>query len=909
MSQDEPAEFADEQWTWDRSAGYLPLARFASVTALQGLALLEREAYQALAATASQPGADIREAVREATKRLYEHLRSRRYPYAAPLAYYDGKQRIRDPVAIHQDSGTCLDLSLMFAAMCTAAGLRSFVTILEGGDEGDHALVLVDLASTPPGIGRPGQQGISGFDAPISPQGHTEVTGVQRLVPGSDPVTLTEDGIAIEVTAACGDPGYGFEHACRLGAMKVADRGYRTVHFVDILTCRAEVGEAPPPKYRPAIYPSLPPMPAFTAYPSRAAIAERLRGATGAVVILGDSGTGKSMLAHHVAATVDHGCGWFLDASSERALTVALAAEEARAKGRPSRSIDSQELGLLARQSLDRLAKSAGRWAVVLDNANGDPASLKSLPTPAAGRGQLLIITTINPAWDDGQHEVIRLPGLPPGEVAREIAAAGAPVEAIAGRPLLIEASRRFSEATGRWWWAAHPGSAESAPASFWAAVTEELGDGLGRTVAHAISWLPPVRLPVAALVSAIGTEQARAAVAWLRQLGLVDLEAGQVTMHRLFRSAVRDSVLRDGGSAQVELISLLLRDGAVRHVMEYAADLDTARQMGELLDEASGQGGSVAALYELATVFERHGTAADSAVWYARFRQRAGSLPGGEAPDELRLRVANALFGMARATMRGLAGPPDERVRSLDEAIGWTAEAEALCAGHSGDGYRKAASRAKAMRGLLLRKRAGLEPDGSASGLDFLRQAELALRQSYDERVSQFEQLEASPDLDRSQYNLAGLEVRLAQRDDPANAARHLDQAWRHYTGILEARRRRYRTDELEEVVCCINGQAIVAYYQAVLIPGTWAEKTALLRKASERAGEAVAIRQRLAGPADDLNTSKSLNLQAKIALARLAVTEAAGTRADRDQAAIDAFCRERRALTGLTGAMRAQP
>ncbi len=901
MTQGDPAMVAGDEWLWNRDSGYRPLARFASVTALQPLGLHDRDAYQALAARLEHPGADAREAVREITRQLYEQMRSRKYPYAAPELYFDKRQRLRDPIAIHQDSGTCLDLSLMFAAMCTALGLRAFIAILEGHVNGDHALVLVDLASTPPGIGRPSEQGISGVEAPVRPEEPSGVSGVRQLVRGSVPVELTAAGVAIEITSACGVPNLDFSAACLRGEERLTDRRYEEVHLVDVLTCRDKLGEAALPAHRPAIYPSLPPMPPFTAYRSREKVTDELRKASGTVVLLGGSGTGKSMLAHLVAATADHGCGWFLDASSQQALTVALASEEAKAKGLTAQLADGPQLRVLARGSLTRLKNSTRPWAVVLDNANGDHGSLTSLPDPAADRGQLVIITTTNEAWDDGLHEIIRLPALPPDDVADGMGTADIPVELIAGRPLLIGASRRYFEATGRWWWADQLGTAESAPADFWAAVAGELGDGLPRTVAQAISWLPPVRIPVAALASVAGIDEVRAAVTRLRQVGLIDAAAGEVTMHQLFRAAVRGLALREDRAGQAELVARMLAAEGVQRVLESAADLATARQLGDLLDREPYPGAAVTGLYELGRVFERHGTAADSARWYANFA-RLAARPGGEASDELRLRRVNALVGMARAAMRGLSGSADERVRSLDEGIAWTTEAELLCqerATGEGDvvaGYRLAASHAKAMRGLLLRKRASVEPDGSATGLDLLRQAERALRDSYRERTSQFK--ETTPELDRSQFNLAGLEVRLAQRDDPAAAAEHLDEAWRHYTMILDERRRRYRTDELEEVVSCIHGQAVVSYYRATLLQGTWAEKTALLRLAAERAAEAVAIRQQLAGPADDLNTAKSLAIQAKIALARLAVTEAAGIRADRDETAIDVFRKERHSL-----------
>jgi hypothetical protein len=890
-----------KRWIWDRREGYHQLARFASVAALQGLGLVDRDAYQELAAMTREPGGAVGEAVRETTERLYEHLRSREYPYSAPMAYFDSEQQIRDPAIIHQDSGTCLDLSLMFASMCVAAGLRPFIAILEG-PYGDHALVVVDLASTPPGIGRPSEQGISGLEAPVIPEEPTGVSGVRRLAPVSAPVTLTPDGVAVEVTLACGEPSLDFTEACRLGAARLTDRTYTQAHLIDVLICHEKYGEAPLPAYRPAIYPSLPPMPPFTDYRSRERIADDLREATGIIVLLGDSGTGKSMLAHRVASMVDHGCGWFLDASTQQALTAALAAVEGQSTGRTIESIDGPELRLLAGTALDRLKNSTGPWAVVLDNANGDPRLLRPMPQPAAGLGQLLIITTTNPEWDGQGHRIVRLPALPPDEVAQSIGVLDVPVGAIAGRPLFIEATRRFHDSTGRWWWTDHPADTGSASAVFWSAVADEIGDGATRTVAQAISWLPPVRIPVTALVSVDDAADVRSAVSRLRQLGLIDVTAGEVTMHRLFRSAVRDSALLEDGPAQAELITRMLRDDSARKVMEFAADLGTAREMAKLFNASPDTSTAVPGLYELGRLFERHGTAADSANWYATFLQRAGWVPGNEMPGELRLSVVNALVGMARAGMRALSGPPDDRLRSIQEAIRSTQEAERLSHSQIDAESERAASRAKAMRGLLLRKRAALEPDGSAAGLAFLRQAELELRESYGERIKQFEDPAASPELDRSQFNLAGLEVRLAQRDDPANAAAHLEEALWHYTAVLDARRRRYRTDELEEIACCIHGQALVLYYQAILVPGTMTGKTALLRTAAERAEEAVTIRQRLAGSADDLNTTKSLSIQAQITLARMAVTEAAGTPAERDETAIERFRREKQTLQVLS-------
>ena len=599
-------------------------------------------------------------------------------------------------------------------------------------------------------------------------------------------MTLTADGIAVDVVAACGGTGLSFEMACRKGEASITDRGFRDVHFIDVVTIQSDEGEAGPPtgRDRPAIYPSLPPMPPFVSYESRAWVEAMLRKATGTVVLYGASGTGKSMLAHQVAATVDHGCGWFLDASSQQALTVALATEEIRAKGRPAESVDGPELKLLGADALTRLADAESPWAVVLDNANDGPDQLKSLPQPVARRSQLLIITTTNPAWRGQGRKFITLDPLPPGEVRASLVP-DAPVDVLAGRPLLVDASRRFHEATGRWWWmgtATDGGDRpETAPAALWAAVRKELDvAGLPLTIAQSICWLPPVRIQVAVLGGDSDPSEVQGAAALLRRLGLVDLKAGQVTMHRLFREAVRDDSLTRDQPGQLRLIHRLLTGEGVRRLMEFAPDSGTARQMGDLLAAWPDTAMAISGLHALGKLYERHETARASADWYVRILDLAGWKPGQEPADELRLSVVDSLRGKARGRMRTPPGTDImQRRRQLDEAIRWTEEAERLCRDHEGTAL--AASQAEAMRGLLLRQRAGAEPEGSEAKLRFLREAEHALRTSYASRVELIEDPANSPEVDRSQYNLAGLEVLLAQADVPQATAGHLDEAEWH--------------------------------------------------------------------------------------------------------------------------------
>jgi hypothetical protein len=507
-----------------------------------------------------------------------------------------------------------------------------------------------------------------------------------------------------------------------------------------------------------------------------------------------------------------------------------------------------------------------------------------------------VIVTTTNPKWAGEGRRVIPLPPLSEDEVAAGLDAT-APLSALAGRPLMVTASRLFRQAAGRWWWASHPVTAlgeSAAPRRFWAAVDAELGpDGPARALARGIAWLPPTGLPRAALAAVLDDPaQLESALRRLTRLGLVDLEEDSVTMHRLFRSAVREDGAVGDKSGQLALISALLDHQAARDAIEVSADLETAQAMVDVLADWPDLDTAITGLHHLGRIFERQESARSSARWYELVLDRLGA----EVPARHTLAVVDALRGKARARMRASSG--SEARSELEEAIGWMIEAAELCRVRQDKDFKIAASQVKAMRGLLLRKRAATFSDQEAR-LAELREAERFLRASAQERAELVDRPENSPEVDRSRYNLAGLEVRLAQDDARCHAPGHLEQALGHYEDILGIRRERYRTDELEEVVCCINGQAIVAYYRAVLLEGSWAARSDQLRRAAETVRQAAEIRQELAGESDDDNTSKSLALEAKIALARLALAEARGAKAERDTKTLGQYQQERARLS----------
>jgi hypothetical protein len=80
-----------------------------------------------------------------AVRRVYEHLARHQIAYntsAVDFAHYsESDQLIREPREVHEeDSANCLELALLFSALCQKAGLRPLIVLLER-----HAMVAVRL--------------------------------------------------------------------------------------------------------------------------------------------------------------------------------------------------------------------------------------------------------------------------------------------------------------------------------------------------------------------------------------------------------------------------------------------------------------------------------------------------------------------------------------------------------------------------------------------------------------------------------------------------------------------------------------------------------------------------------------------------------------------------------------------
>ncbi|MFJ8941110.1 AAA family ATPase [Streptomyces sp. NPDC102365] len=890
----------DDVWVpWGPDLGYQNLARYIVTSTLGKVGLGINDAYDQ---RTRRPA--------ELLARIYRQLAEKKVPYENAPWHPGDRQVIRDTRVVDRSAGTCLDLAVLFAAQCKHAGLRPYLVLLsqQSSMQIDHAIVLVDLAVgvQERGAHEPPVTCIPGF------QGEEHVYLRTLQCPA-----LRDNGLAVDVTGACrpggGLGGRDFATACEDGRSQLLSTAIRKAVLVDVTALHGEGY----PEYenvldraRPAISRHLPLRPQFTAYPSRAELLDELAGRSGTVALYGEPGSGKSMLAHRLAAKAQSGCGWFLDAANAGVLSTSLSDREREEAALNLGSLDQPARLAFAEAALARLHEAVGPWVVVLDNADIAPEDLGRLvPEPDASRGQMVIVTTTSPLWRErtGVH-FVELSPLQDDEV-RATLGDDVPTRGMAGRPLLVDASARFRQETNRNWWSEGAGGApDRAVDDFWAAARAQIPEHLdihALYLAAALAWLPPARLPMdrvcAVVVGALATarltntdeEAIRKAAKQLDRIGVVDLADEQVSMHRLMRSAVRrDLRHRDAErfarlagtlteylfAATDEVGREILRESG-RPIRQVAAtspftfvidpgDVTVIADELTALSAPEDSAGTVFGLHALGGLVERQNDA-QAAELYERVRnlldRERHALP---TTAGLRLITVNLLRGKTRTVYRDRHAS----LPAIDGAIAWMERCRDLSSLLPEDpatrrAFRLTASRAEAMFGLLLRKRAG--HFHGAERLRGYHEAREVLERSAAERAALMEGVD-SPDIDRSRFNLAGLEVAYAQVDHPSACADHLDKAAEHYDTVLRIRKKRYGTQHLDEVACCVNGLALVAYYRALLIPDSVTRQTKRLREAAERVHEAILLRQAKEGT-DDRNTAKSLDLSVKIALARL--------------------------------------
>jgi tetratricopeptide (TPR) repeat protein len=173
----------------------------------------------------------------EVAKCLYEKLLTLCITYdLEPLRLEDPnntKQDIRTPAEVLKRGGTCLDLALLFAALCLDVRLLPMVVLL-GGADSDHALVVLDL----------------NYDASQwqQPRGLRDIYRKEGLLADKQAKDYILERIndnrwlAVETTGFAEIPRLSFNEACKKGEEQITNRTH--VATIDIASLQGQ-GETP----------------------------------------------------------------------------------------------------------------------------------------------------------------------------------------------------------------------------------------------------------------------------------------------------------------------------------------------------------------------------------------------------------------------------------------------------------------------------------------------------------------------------------------------------------------------------------------------------------------------------------------------------------------------------------------
>lgn len=814
----------------------------------------------------------------------YERLRELKIPYDhEPFTTAHG-QMIRHAQWVLDESGTCLDLTVLLASMCLVSKVVPYLALTYRDrtrtDPGAaHAFPVFDMEREPAlQSGR--------LRHPVTRDAVAGVTDASAKSRRDELLAYVDDGVLVPVdamrAAASSDPDMAvpIDRAIELGHRCLTDtKTWPRLLLVDVISCQMDATEPvtplPPPRFGQAIRRFAPtPDTPFIDYPTRKPVLDWLRrSGTGHRVLYGDQGTGKSRLARETLG----GTGWFLNASNSENLIRSLAAAEARERGAELTGLESPDVRAFAEQALERLRTAESSWRIVLDNANGAPEALRPwMPHPDAKKIQSVVVTTTNPDWAyamgtdnacllkpiDQKRDFSKL---------REWMQDDAIARLVDGRVLMITALERLCATTG--WDTEQLRTAMTRPSipttsridlagptAAWAAMTSaEVFTDDDRAVAHRLAWLPPDDL-TSDLYTAIHPA-AEASVTRLLALGLLTPVGDRhVALHRLFGEVLR----AEQDDATVDAISLeLLNDAGVVEALAERGDRETLDllidQVNALHDGGRGGRDLGRALAALGACREVHGGVEESARLFERALEHLDP-----SIEEDALLVADCLHGRARFVNQH--GGADEAL--VRDALGWTEEAARLRAEDE-----VLVARSRAMEALLLQKLAGhVEKSGKDKSLELYRQAKVTIDESHDLRLGRVDPREES----RAVFNKGGVRVKLAQLDDGALAEHHLAEAETAYNSALEQRKRLYRRTAHPHRAACSSGLALVGFYRAVLLcehsnadRGTW------LREATEHAVTSIEEWSQIEADGDDKEVAKIAAILAKIALARKAAVD----------------------------------
>lgn len=821
-------------------------------------------------------------------EKLYNELRARRIVYANepwnPTRYGPDDdavayQRVRGPSETIQGPATCLDLAIAFAGMAIAADMRPFIGLQTAPIW--HALVVIDLSAARSMQGRRRQD-----EGPPGYVQHPGEPGVWEQAAQGVTVADRDDWLVIDVVNAARErdvvsralaEGGSFEMASkesRARAFWVAEPDQEIWTLVDVDRVSGGIGYDPPAgRSVPAINGYLPAFPSFTDYGSRQALLNDLYeeiGPTrspGIIVLQGDPGLGKSMLAHRLAVAADHGCGWFLNATDEKVLARSLAQAERMEKQirdeRPVLDItaeksDARDDQAFASAALQRLRDAERPWVVVLDNCESEPetpALLDLVPEPHSP-GQFVIITTTRPGWlgqaDRRGWRRAELPKLDNDDLA----ALRLPPQlqhVIDGRPLIAQALVGLQDRGG-----VDLGGLESAdgPRLIWDLVRDSGSTppealALGRLLA----WCPPEPIDVASLMSVAGCDPNSDAFAALANVSFATPSSAEarpaLSMHRLFANAVREQTWCDDPILAAETIGRLVRDEKGQQLFIAAADSTAlGRLEGGKADKEPGDAARAADFlasrsdtglmwHALGHVRERRGPVSASVPFFAKVEKE---LDGMEYPFQ----VAESLIGQARPVFQNKKSTNDELAAAREKVEAGRRLLEPLSAGEA----RQMREQGNALAWLITQVISEREVDPRVREEHLLEvreklwlsyEARLRMMRKEDEPANRLEVPRLGDGLgpERAFYNLAGVNIQLAKthhelaetmapdsgydisgRDRLSDQVAHdLAESARVYRVTRALREIRYGGRAHPHLAACVQGQSTVAYFRAALL------------------------------------------------------------------------------------------
>ena len=341
---------------------------------------------------------------RQAVEALWSALAGSKLRYAEPPWNPAEGQRIRDPEWLlrsrDRGAGTCIDLSLLFAAQCLNEELDTYLVMLRGPGYG-HVMVAVWLGETA-ALSKDEAERKASKLTPLGTES-SDVPGVLTIADREKLISQQTFLLLDAVGATAEEPDRSLAAAQARAHEFLRNPIYQHAHLVDVAVRQQAHDDKAlsPPRIRGALRARIAApergMSVFRAHQSAAATLQACTG--GKVVVSGPQGVGKSILVRKVAGVRDGGYGWFLNASSRVAFDTALAEHELIENGEQVRDLEAVEREGKARDALARLRSTEDHWVIVIDNANAgagefDAARYALDRLPAPQDGQLIIATS-----------------------------------------------------------------------------------------------------------------------------------------------------------------------------------------------------------------------------------------------------------------------------------------------------------------------------------------------------------------------------------------------------------------------------------------------------------------------------------------------------------------------------------